>query len=144
MRIQGRRGHLHQVVLEELLQLSLGGRVREVPNVESPTLGGAGDDGLVLGGVDGLVAAGADAGAFGGASGLVEGGVGHLGGDAIDRSRHFVYWCIELFDTSWTSEARVVEELGVSWSSLVSEGASWVVENRLEWWEIDEGGWVGS
>lgn len=94
MRIQGGRGHLHQVVLEELLQLSLGGRVREVPNVESPTLGGAGDNGLVLGGVDGLVAASADAGALGSAGGLGEGSVGHLGGGAIDFRSGHVGWTV--------------------------------------------------
>ena len=71
---------LHKVVLEEILQLSLGGRIGEVSNIQSPTLRGAGDDGLVLGGVDGLVAASTDAGALSSARGLGEGGVGHLGG----------------------------------------------------------------
>ena len=54
------QGNSHKVVLEEILQLSLSGRIGEVSNVESSTLGGAGDDGLVLRGVDGLVAAGSD------------------------------------------------------------------------------------
>jgi hypothetical protein len=70
-----RRAHLHKVVLEEVLQLPLGGRVREVSNVESPTLGGAGQDSLVLGcrglGASGLV-------------GVVEGRSGHLGGNTVD------------------------------------------------------------
>jgi len=54
------QSNAHKVVLEEVLQLSLSGRIGEVSNVESSTLGGAGDDGLVLRGVDGLVAAGSD------------------------------------------------------------------------------------
>lgn len=77
--------NIHKVFLEELLQLSLGGRVSEVSNVKSPALSGAGDDGLVLRGIDGLVAAGTDAGAFSGASWLVEGGVCHLGSGSFDR-----------------------------------------------------------
>ena len=77
--------YVHKVLLEEFLQLSLGGRVREVSDVQSPALGGTGDDGLVLRGVDGLVAAGPNAGAFGGAGRLVEGGVCHLGGGSFDR-----------------------------------------------------------
>lgn len=76
--------NLHKVVLEEVLQLSLGGRVGEVSNVQSPTLSGAGDDGLVLRRVDRLVAAGANRGAFSGGAGLVEGGVCHLGGGSFD------------------------------------------------------------
>lgn len=67
---------LHQVVLEKLLQLPLGGRVSEVPNVKSPALGGAGDDGLVLSGR--LVVS---------RSGL-EGGVCQLGGDILNGSGH--------------------------------------------------------
>ena len=65
---------VHKVLLEEFLQLSLRGRVGEVSDVESPPLGGTGDDSLILGCVDGLVA-----GALGSAGGLGEGGVGHLG-----------------------------------------------------------------
>lgn len=71
--------HLHKVVLEEVLQLPLGGRVCEVSNVESPTLGGAGQDSLVLGG------SGLGGGVLGG---VVEGRGGHLGGEVVDRSRH--------------------------------------------------------
>lgn len=74
-----RWGHLHKVVLEEILQLPLGGRVREVSNVKSPSLGGAGQDSLVLGGC-GL--------GSGGLGGVFEGGGGHLGGDTVDRSGH--------------------------------------------------------
>jgi len=73
--------HVHKVVLEEVLQLSLGGRVREVSNVQSPALGGAGNDGLVLAGIDGLAAAGTNTRSFGGAGGLVDGGLGHLASD---------------------------------------------------------------
>jgi hypothetical protein len=76
--------HVHKVVLEEVLQLSLGGRVGEVSNVQSPTLSGAGDNGLVLGRVDRLVTAGANGGALGGGSGLGKGGVCHLGGGSFD------------------------------------------------------------
>lgn len=78
MRSEGGKS-VHKVVLEEILQLSLGGRVSEVSDIQSPSLSGAGDDGLVLRGIDGLVAASSDAGALGGGRGLVEGGVGHLG-----------------------------------------------------------------
>lgn len=78
------RVNLHQVVLEELLQLSLGGRVREVSNVQSPALGSTGNDCLVLGGVDGLVTTGTDAGALGRGRRLADGGVGHLGGGSFD------------------------------------------------------------
>ena len=75
---------LHKIVLEELLQLSLSGRVREVSNVQSATLSSAGDDSLVLGGVDGLVTAGTNSGAFGRVGGLGEGGVGHLASGSVD------------------------------------------------------------
>lgn len=81
---QGRRcwgANSHEVVLEELLQLPLGGRVGEVPDVESPALGSAGDDCLILGSAGGLVAL-----RSGGR--LVEGGVCQLGGNALDRCRH--------------------------------------------------------
>lgn len=71
--------NVHKVVLEELLQLSLGGRIGEVSDVQSPSLCGTGDDGLILRSVDGAVSASADAGALGSAGGLGEGGVGHLG-----------------------------------------------------------------
>lgn len=81
----GRRRHSHKVVLEEVLQLPLGGRVREVSNVKSPSLGGAGTDSLVLG-CGGLLGAGA---LSGGRSVVVEGGVGHLGGDLFDWGGHF-------------------------------------------------------
>lgn len=84
----GAQVDLHQVVFEELLQLPLGGRIREVPNIESPTLSRTGNDSLVLSCIDGLVASSANVGAFGCAGGLVEGGVCHLGGNAIDRSGH--------------------------------------------------------
>lgn len=74
----------HKVVLEEILQLSLSGRVGEVSNVESSTLGGAGNDGVVLRGVDGLVATSTDRCALGSRGGLVEGSVCHLGGGSFD------------------------------------------------------------
>lgn len=76
--------HVHKVVLEEVLELSLSGRVCEVSNIQSPTLGRTGDDSLVLRGVDRLVTAGANGGALGGGGGLVEGGVCHLGGGSFD------------------------------------------------------------
>ena len=66
--------HVHKVVLEEVLQLSLGGRVGEVSDIQSPTLSGAGDNGLVLGRVDRLVAAGANGGGLGGVSLFTNGG----------------------------------------------------------------------
>ena len=72
--------YIHQVVLEEVLQLPLGGRISEVPNVESPTLSGAGKDSLVLG------CGGLGAGVL---CSIVEGGSGHLGGDTVDLSGHF-------------------------------------------------------
>lgn len=76
--------HSHQVVLEEVLQLPLVGRICEVSNVKSPTLGGARTHSLVLG-CGGLLGAGA----LGGGSGVVEGGGGHLGGDTVDWCGHF-------------------------------------------------------
>jgi hypothetical protein len=75
--------HLHKVVLEEVLQLPLGGRISEVSNVKSPTLGGAGTDSLVVG-CGGLLGAGV----LRGRSGVVKGGVGHLGGDLFDWGGH--------------------------------------------------------
>ena len=89
--------NLHKVVLEEVLQLSLGGRVGEVSNVQSPTLSGAGDNGLVLRRVDRLVTAGANGGALGGGSRLVESSVCHLGGGSFDghvddRSVELMSW----------------------------------------------------
>ncbi len=47
--------NLHKVALEEFLQFPLRGRVREIPDVESTTLRSAGQNCLVLRGVDGLV-----------------------------------------------------------------------------------------
>jgi hypothetical protein len=84
MRHVGRGLHVHQVVLEEVLQLPLVGRIREVSNVKSPALGGARTHSLVLGG-RGL----RGAGALRGGSRVVEGGGGHLGGDTVDWSGHF-------------------------------------------------------
>lgn len=82
----GREGmYAHQVVLEEVLQLPLGGRICEVSNVKSPALGGARTDSLVLG-CGGLLSAGV---ALGGGSVVVEGGVGQLGGGTVNRSGHF-------------------------------------------------------
>lgn len=80
--------HVHQIVLEEVLQLPLVGRVREVSNVKSPALGGACTDSLILGG-GGLLGAGALR-SWGGGSGssVVEGGGGHLGGDTVDWGGH--------------------------------------------------------
>jgi hypothetical protein len=81
---------LHQVVLEELLQLPLGGRVREVSNVKSPALSGARTHSLVLG-CGGLLSASALRGGGGGGGGssvVGEGGGGHLGGDTVDRCGH--------------------------------------------------------
>lgn len=71
--------HIHQVVLEEILQLPLGGRVREVPDVKSPTLSSAGKDSLILGCV-GLSASSLSV--------VIEGGVGQLGGNVVDWSGH--------------------------------------------------------
>lgn len=75
--------HLHKVVLEEVLQFPLGGRICEVSNVKSPTLGGAGKNSIVLG-CGGLGASG-----LGVVVGVVEGGGGQLGGNTVDRSGHF-------------------------------------------------------
>jgi hypothetical protein len=86
--------HLHKVVLEEFLQLPLGGRVSEVPNVESPSLSGAGQDRLVLGG--------SRLGA-GGFSGVVEGGSGHLGGHTVGCSGHDCRSFGELTNTRYRS-----------------------------------------
>jgi hypothetical protein len=47
------KSNLHEVSLEEGLQLPLGGRVREVSDVESSSLRGAGQDRIVLGGLVG-------------------------------------------------------------------------------------------
>ena len=76
--------YIHEVLLEELLQLSLSGRVREVSDVQSPSLSRAGDDSLVLRSVDWLVAASSNTSALGGVGGLVEVGVCHLAGDSVD------------------------------------------------------------
>jgi hypothetical protein len=80
------RVHLHQVVLEEVLQLPLGGRVREVSNVESPALSGARTHGLIVGG-RGLLSTGILR--VGRSVVVGEGGGGHLGGDTVDRCGHF-------------------------------------------------------
>jgi hypothetical protein len=68
--------NLHQVVLEEVLQLPLGGRICEVPNVKSSTLGCACNDSLVIGGR-----------LFGGRI-FVEGSVCQIGGNIIDCCGH--------------------------------------------------------
>lgn len=73
------RLHIHQIVLEEVLQLPLGGRISEVPDIKSPALSSAGKDRLVLGG-GGLSASGLA---------VVEGGSGHLGGNTVDWCGHF-------------------------------------------------------
>lgn len=83
---------LHKVVLEEVLQLSLGGRVGEVSNVESSTFSSAGDDGLILRCIDGLVGTGSNAGAFSGSGGLIEGSGCHLGGGSFDGHDEVVVW----------------------------------------------------
>ena len=77
-------GNLHKVVLEEVLQLSLSGRVCEVSDIQSPALGRAGDDSLVLRGVDWLVTASTNTGALGGVGGLVQGSGCHLGSGSVD------------------------------------------------------------
>lgn len=84
MKKERSEGDVHKVILEEVLQLSLGGRVSEVSNVKSSTLSSAGDDCFVLSSVDGFVASSSDAGAFGCGCGLVEGSVCHLGGGSFD------------------------------------------------------------
>jgi hypothetical protein len=86
--------HVHKVVLEEFLQLPLGGRVSEISNVESPSLSSAGQDRLVLGG-GGLGA--------GGLSSLVEGGSGHLGGHTVGCSGHDCRSLNELTNTRYRS-----------------------------------------
>ena len=89
-----RRGgkSIHKIILEELLQLSLSGRIGEVSNVQSPALSGTGNDGLVLGGIDRLVTTSADAGALGGTGGLVEGSIGHLGSRRFNGHVVEVWW----------------------------------------------------
>jgi len=79
--------NLHQVALEEFLQLPLGCRVREISNVKSPALGGAGDDSLILGCVVGgsSLVAGAVVIVR---SGVVEGGGCQLGGNVLNRIGH--------------------------------------------------------
>lgn len=105
--------NIHKVVLKELLQLSLGGRVSEVSNVKSPALSGAGDDGLVLRGVDRLVAASTDAGAFSGAGRLMEGGVRRLGGGSVGRH-----------SLGWLMTRSVLDLVVAGWSTSLAGSTS--------------------
>lgn len=73
---------LHKIVLEEVLQLSLRGRICEVSNVKSPTLSSTGDDGFILRSVDGLSTS-EGVGTFS-VGGLVKGSVCQLGGGSFD------------------------------------------------------------
>lgn len=101
------KNDLHKVVLEEVLQLSLSGRISEVSNVKSSALSSACDDSLVLRCVDGLVGAGSNASTFGGSGGLVEGSVCHLGGGSFDGHDED---CSLVFDDT---EVRRVGNCGV-------------------------------
>ncbi len=85
---------LHKVVLEELLQLPLRGRIREVPDIKPPTLSRTLNDSLVLRSVAKFVSSSTNGGAFSFGSVFVEGGVCHLGGGTVDGScGHFVgFW----------------------------------------------------
>ena len=49
---------LHEEALEEVLEIPLSGRVREVSNVQTTTFSCTGDNGLVLRGVGGFAASG--------------------------------------------------------------------------------------
>ena len=127
---------LHKVVLEEILQLSLGGRIGEVSDVQSPSLSGARDDSLILGCVDGLVTASSNAGALGSSRGLGEGGVGHLGSsrfnghgvevDGIDDTKCTGFVFAFVLSTSAVEVLRVrvdgtVGVLGGPWRKRVVE-----------------------
>lgn len=90
----GRMEYVHQVVLEEILQFPLSGRIGEVSDIKSSTLRSTLDDGLVLRGIDWLVATGANRGAFSGASRFGEGSGCHLGGSTVDGSSGHVDRCI--------------------------------------------------
>ena len=83
-------GHLHQVVLEEILQPSLRGRISEVSNVKSSTFSSAGDNSLILRGVDRL-ASSEGVGTFS-VCWLVKGSVCHLGGGSFDGHDDVVVW----------------------------------------------------
>ena len=81
---------LHKVTLEELPQFPLRGRVREIPDVESTTLRSAGQNGLVLGGVDGLVTTSSGVGTI--VARVLNSGVCHGVGDAVNCGRHVGLW----------------------------------------------------
>lgn len=85
-KIESRGDNVHEVVLEKVLQLPLGGRIGEVSNVKSPTLCSTLDDSFILRSVDGLVTSSADGGTLGGGGWLREGSGCHLGGGTVDGS----------------------------------------------------------
>ena len=97
--------NLHQVILEEVLELPLGGRICEVSNVESPSLSGAGKDSLVLG------CGGLSTSVVG--IGLVEGGSGQLGGNTIVRCGHFCKKFMKLMTRIESKRAEKLTKLGV-------------------------------
>ena len=76
--------YLHLVVLEEFFQLSLGGRISEVSDVQSPPFGSAGENSLILRRINGLISTSTDGGALGSAGGFGKGSGGHLGSNTFD------------------------------------------------------------
>ena len=76
--------NLHQVSLEEGLQLPFGSRVREVTDVESATLCGAGQNCLIVSSIGRLVGRGDS-------RLLIEGGVAKSGSNVVDGVRNFLH-----------------------------------------------------
>lgn len=71
---------IHKIILEEVLQLSLSGRVREVPNVEPPAFSSRRSDSLILGGARGVVASRRTLGG----RGIGQASGGHLGSGSFN------------------------------------------------------------
>lgn len=92
--------HLHIVGLEEILELPLGGRICEIPNVQPTSLVGAGCGGLVRSSTVGGVGDGGGGHGFGD---FVNGGSRHVEGLSVRTRR-------ELMGTgvgSWTQKAEL-------------------------------------
>jgi hypothetical protein len=84
--------NLHEVALEEFPQFPLRGRVREIPDVESTTLLSTEQDCLVLRGVARLVTTGSGVGTSIVARRVLDIGVCHRVGNAVNWGRHIGLW----------------------------------------------------
>lgn len=104
--------NLHEVTLEEFPQFPLRGRVREIPDVESTTLLSTEQDCLVLRGVDRLVTTGSGVGTSIIARRVLDSGVCHGVGNAVNWGRHIGLWLkVEDESFGWQKSTRRLQEV---------------------------------